>query len=286
MKEDLAIECLKSFLQIYNEARAENQGTSSVNMSVEPWHREAIETAMNLMIGDNNNRAEGKEYPENLYIVLGFDVMKELTGSQLDGFRYVMENMLTKKEADLIEARFRYGKTNREIAQEANISHQLVSVNIRNTINKLRLPENLERLAGGNVNYYKDGEGHEHFENEYTILRNIRLKAIEELYNEVEKIENLIKTIREKGDKLSVEECRKKVDEAVKGILRIGIEGISLSLRAITVLRYAGIRYLADLIGWEYEGIMKLRNCGKDTADEIVRKAAEYGIKIKRTEED
>lgn len=285
MKEDLAIECLKSFLQIYNEARAENQGTSSVNMSVEPWHREAIEAAMNLMIGDNNTRAEGNDYPENLYIVLGFDVIKELTESQLAGFRYVMENVLTRKEAELIEAKFRDGKTNREIAQEANICHQLASVNIKNVIYKLRLPENLERLAGGNVNCYRDGKGHDTFENEYTILRNIRLKAIEELYKEVEKIENLTQTIREEGDKLGAGECREKANNAVKEILKISIDDTSLSLRALTVLRHADVRYISDLIGWDYERVMSLRNCGKNTADEIVRKAAEYGINIKRPEE-
>ena len=45
---------------------------------------------------------------------------------------------------------------------------------------------------------------------------------------------------------------------------------------------YAVIRYMSDLMDWDYESLIKLRNCGKGTADEIIKKAAEYGIVIKK----
>ena len=64
--------------------------------------------------------------------------------------------------------------------------------------------------------------------------------------------------------------------------MKIKIDDLNLSMRAYNVLIRKGIYYVSDLENIDYDSLLKERNCGKDAADEIMKKAVEYGIVIKK----
>jgi len=60
----------------------------------------------------------------------------------------------------------------------------------------------------------------------------------------------------------------------------VGIDEMDLSVRAYNCLRRAGIDTLADLQKMTREDLMKVRNMGRKSLEEIITKAKEYGIAI------
>ena len=72
--------------------------------------------------------------------------------------------------------------------------------------------------------------------------------------------------------------------EAPKAVSSIPIEKIGLSVRAYNSLYRAGIRTTADLDGMSMAKLMRVRNLGRDCAEEIVRLSSQYDFTI--TEQD
>lgn len=60
----------------------------------------------------------------------------------------------------------------------------------------------------------------------------------------------------------------------------VGIDEMDLSVRAYNCLRRAGIDTLADLRKMNREDLMKVRNMGRKSLEDIITKAKEYGITI------
>ena len=60
----------------------------------------------------------------------------------------------------------------------------------------------------------------------------------------------------------------------------VGIDEMDLSVRAYNCLRRAGIDTLADLQKMTREDLMKVRNMGRKSLEEIVMKAKDFGITI------
>lgn len=60
----------------------------------------------------------------------------------------------------------------------------------------------------------------------------------------------------------------------------VGIDEMDLSVRAYNCLRRAGIDTLADLQKMTREDLMKVRNMGRKSLEEIITKAKEYGVTI------
>ncbi len=65
----------------------------------------------------------------------------------------------------------------------------------------------------------------------------------------------------------------------------IGIENLELSVRSYNCLKRAGICTLGDLAGCSLERLMKVRNLGRKSAEEVLAKCNEYGIVIRSEEE-
>lgn len=59
----------------------------------------------------------------------------------------------------VIEARFRNGKSFNNVAKEFGISTNTIGVHIKKILDKLKIPECLEKLAGGPV-FYTEVQDH------------------------------------------------------------------------------------------------------------------------------
>ncbi|MDK2880485.1 MAG: DNA-directed polymerase subunit alpha [Clostridia bacterium] len=79
-------------------------------------------------------------------------------------------------------------------------------------------------------------------------------------------------------------EPEEEVDEKSK-ILEMPIEELELSVRSYNCLKRAGINTVEDLTQRTEEEMMKVRNLGKKSLEEVDRKLAELGLSLKKSEE-
>ena len=63
------------------------------------------------------------------------------------------------------------------------------------------------------------------------------------------------------------------------------IEELDLSVRAYNCLKRAGINTVAELVQRNEEDMMKVRNLGKKSLEEVEQKLAALGLGLRRSEE-
>ncbi len=68
-------------------------------------------------------------------------------------------------------------------------------------------------------------------------------------------------------------------------VLEMTIEELDLSVRSFNCLKRAGINTVEDLIGKSEEDMMKVRNLGRKSLDEVVSKMASLGYDLRRDDE-
>lgn len=59
------------------------------------------------------------------------------------------------------------------------------------------------------------------------------------------------------------------------------VEGLGLSVRSLNCLKRAGVRTVGDLVQYNEEDVMKLKNFGQKSLDEIKDKLVEYGLGLR-----
>ncbi len=67
--------------------------------------------------------------------------------------------------------------------------------------------------------------------------------------------------------------------------LRMTIEELDLSVRSFNCLKRAGINTVEDLINKSEEDMMKVRNLGRKSLDEVIGKIASLGLQLKKDDE-
>jgi DNA-directed RNA polymerase subunit alpha len=75
------------------------------------------------------------------------------------------------------------------------------------------------------------------------------------------------------------EEAQKEKD------LMLAIEDLELSVRSFNCLKRAGINTVEDLINYTEEEMMRVRNMGKKSLEEVIHKLESMGLSLKKTEE-
>ena len=63
------------------------------------------------------------------------------------------------------------------------------------------------------------------------------------------------------------------------------IEELDLSVRSFNCLKRAGINTVEDLIGKTEDDMMKVRNLGRKSLDEVVAKLASLGYDLRRDDD-
>jgi DNA-directed RNA polymerase subunit alpha len=82
-----------------------------------------------------------------------------------------------------------------------------------------------------------------------------------------------------------VEIMVEKEEEQKDKILEMTIEELDLSVRSYNCLKRAGINTVEELIQRNEEDMMKVRNLGKKSLEEVVNKLAELGLSLRKDEE-
>ena len=76
-----------------------------------------------------------------------------------------------------------------------------------------------------------------------------------------------------------------KDDDSKEKVLEMTIEELDLSVRSFNCLKRAGINTVEDLIGKSEEDMMKVRNLGRKSLDEVVAKLASLGFGLSKEED-
>ena len=77
----------------------------------------------------------------------------------------------------------------------------------------------------------------------------------------------------------------KKEDTGKEKVLEMTIEELDLSVRAFNCLKRAGVNSVNDLINKSPEEMMKVRNLGKKSLEEVVSKLRSLGLDFNKEEE-
>lgn len=83
----------------------------------------------------------------------------------------------------------------------------------------------------------------------------------------------------------AAEILEKKEDSGKEKLLEMTIEELDLSVRAFNCLKRAGVNTVNDLIDKSPEEMMKVRNLGKKSLDEVIRKLRSLGFELTKAEE-
>ncbi len=76
-----------------------------------------------------------------------------------------------------------------------------------------------------------------------------------------------------------------KDDDGKEKVLEMTIEELDLSVRSFNCLKRAGINTVEDLIGKTEEDMMKVRNLGRKSLDEVVAKLSSLGLGLSHEED-
>ena len=76
-----------------------------------------------------------------------------------------------------------------------------------------------------------------------------------------------------------------KDEDANQKILDMTIEELDLSVRSFNCLKRAGINTVEDLINKTEEEMMKVRNLGKKSLDEVINKLHSFGLDLRSEDE-
>lgn len=76
-----------------------------------------------------------------------------------------------------------------------------------------------------------------------------------------------------------------KEDDEKEKVLEMSIDELELSVRSYNCLKRAGINTVEELTNKTAEDMMKVRNLGKKSLEEVTSKLAELGLSLKETEE-
>ena len=74
-------------------------------------------------------------------------------------------------------------------------------------------------------------------------------------------------------------------NDSKEKVLEMTIEELDLSVRAFNCLKRAGINTVAELVQRNQEDMMKVRNLGKKSLEEVEQKLVALGLALKNPEE-
>lgn len=93
---------------------------------------------------------------------------------------------------------------------------------------------------------------------------------------------SLISGLCENMDQGGILELRD--DRAKQRYLKMSIEELDLSVRSFNSLKRANINTVAELTEKSEDDMLKVRNLGRKSLEEVINKLAEYGLSLKETE--
>lgn len=94
---------------------------------------------------------------------------------------------------------------------------------------------------------------------------------------------NLFLTLTDQGSDLKI--MKDKEEDKKEKLLEMTIEELDLSVRSYNCLKRAGINTIQELANKTIEDMMKVRNLGKKSLEEVDQKLKQLGLSLKESEE-
>lgn len=94
---------------------------------------------------------------------------------------------------------------------------------------------------------------------------------------------NLFIDLSEKGQNFDV--IVEKEDDKKEKVLEMNIDELELSVRSYNCLKRAGINTVEELTNRTPEDMMKVRNLGRKSLEEVLAKLKELGLSLRQGEE-
>ena len=102
---------------------------------------------------------------------------------------------------------------------------------------------------------------------------------------EVQSLAEHLVTIAMRQCDNTIEVTKKHMNDKKEKVLEMTIEELDLSVRAFNCLKRAGINTVAELVQRNQEDMMKVRNLGKKSLEEVEQKLIALGLSLKSSEE-
>lgn len=226
-------------------------------------------------IGYNSFTYEYKpEFPYNLLeAVTQADWLDPLTDDQKLGLNFVLSNMLTDRERTCVELYFGQDLTYEKVSGHFNVGRERIRQILAKVLRKIRNPERFKFIKYG-------------FEGAKTLIETrkeeLRKSHLKELIRQNEKMEKKLDRFPRLEELVDVKNVR---------VLSTPINELELSVRSYNCLKRwkhypdgKDIKDLYDLTFVTEEELMKCRNLGRRSLEEIKNKMAEFGLHLKEVE--
>ena len=220
-----------------------------------------------MSVVEARKRVKEVEYPFNMiYKMLesNIDLANEIYKSEYSKYgeyfcfsdfrgsvEYILYKALTPRERLVLQYRFKELKTMEECGKLLGMCKERIRQIEAKALRKLRSDKNIQ--------YFKIGVS--------GIIENIKDEYKEKLNNVTNEYLKQMSSNNES-----------------KKLAPILIEDLDLSVRAYNRLSRGDIKTVVDLLDLTYEDLLNIRNLGKYTADEIVKKLDMYGYHLKESE--
>ena len=209
-----------------------------------------------------------KVYPYNLIpLINGEDDESDIRAWEEDNKVYysprlieeVMTQHLTERENKVLQMRYEWGMTLEEVGSELGATRERIRQIEAKAIRKMRTRKR-DIMCAPAIDYRKELSDNE-------VLRN----QVNYLQSELDKIRNITPEQREEADKK-------------RSVMETSIDELDLSVRSYICCKRAGINTLGDLSMKTLNDMYHVRNLGRRSLQEIEKKMAEYGLRVKPEE--
>ena len=223
----------------------------------------------------------GPAWPYNLFeVILGETINEPLTDDQLEALDDVLRE-LEPREQDCILKYFKEEKKYIELGKEYGLTASRIQQIVQDGITHCKRYNNRAILK-----YGKKGYGIRKETNKLESKKRYYTRLVEEVEKKQEEYEKALERLRLIEKRLEVKQGRKVESfEPCSYDPDLDIGDLDLSVRSYNCLKRAGINTLGDLANKTYEDMMKVRNLGKKSLDEILDKLAEMNIQLSPSEE-
>ena len=109
--------------------------------------------------------------------------------------------------------------------------------------------------------------------------------VIEAWKKEDKEEEEFLKAVEETIRENPVKEYFAKEDNEKEKVLEMNIDELELSVRSYNCLKRAGINTVEELCNRTSEDMMKVRNLGRKSLEEVLAKLKELGLQLNPSEE-
>lgn len=181
---------------------------------------------------------------------------------------YVL-GMLTERESMVIQLRFKYGLTLTDVAKEyGNVTRERIRQVEAKAIRKLNHPTRRRWLIHGVTGMIESAE--------VAAASQAVTNELKSTINEISKISfNLAELVGKKPIEISMDKFNQEQ------ILDLEIDELDLSVRSYNCLNRAGIKTLGDITNLSSLELLRVRNLGKRSYDEIVKVLEDRGLCLK-----